>query len=187
MKIVDEAKGAKRKKSDWKTKASTAQNQLDKSEAEMIVAQLIEETVGESGCVRELFLKMIKEYNAGNKPLGAEDAKRILFALVKQAVCERHKLTLRVVRSLEYGSHYQYYSGRIREIDHYTEDSYLAMKEMQSARSEYEHQIALLDKVLGRSFTRETVLDDSKVTMSSDKKMDKLREMNVEGGIEDDD
>lgn len=150
------------------------------SEIEALTTKLLEETIGEKGLVREQLQNMLNHFDTNNNPLGVTEAEFILFSLIKVAIAQRRLLSGRIEKSVEEGELFERYYGRMQIINQLTIDAHTKMKKMQVARERYEYQLAIYQKVVGKTYERDLRPNDNE--LSNDSINEIWTDMDMEGG-----
>lgn len=153
--------------------------EINKSEMERITQELIEEVVGKHGEISNCLNSLLESYNAKNNPIGRDEAKTILLVLIRIGVTKRRRLSQKVSESLEHGRLFQYYNNRLSQIDRLTEEAFLAMKEMQSAREKYEREKNIYENISGKAYERSIDLKESSNDIAG-KKVEMWNELDKE-------
>ena len=138
-----------------------------KSVFEQLTDQLIDETIGQNGSMHQFFNRLVAGYDADTNPIGVNDARRILVALVGDAVERRKVFVGRIEKSVvEDGLFKRYYSS-LQEINDLTVAADEAMQRMKRARDRYIYEAEIYRKLTGFSYVKEV--------MPTDEELDKAR------------
>lgn len=121
-------------------------------EMEVLTDALIAESLA-------LFEKELKRaltgYNRSNNPLGEHEAKEIMMGILSLAVSQRRLLSGRICQSVEEGTLFKQYYGKMKAIDKLTLDAYEKMRRMQAARERFEYQKVIYENVVGKTYSKD--------------------------------
>ncbi len=164
-----------------------------KSVFEQLTNQLISETIGQNGSMHQFFNRLVAGYDADTNPIGVNDARRILLALVGDAIERRKVFAGRIEKSVvEDGLFKRYYSS-LQEINDLTVAADEAMQRMKRARNRYIYEAEIYRKLTGFSYVKEVMptdeeLEKARTELSSglhtddDVKSDIWSDLDYEGG-----
>lgn len=93
------------------------------------------------------------------KPLGTDDAKIILEALIKEAVAKRKLLIGRLEKDLEEGRLYRRYFQKMDIINDLTSDSHIKAKVMTALENDYVTQAKILNNITKSVYTDNALND----------------------------
>lgn len=151
------------------------------SEMEIINNLLLSETIGDRGELWHHYQRLIKNFSVDKNPLGVSEAKIILCSLLLKATAKRRMFPTRIAHSVESGSIFNKYFGKMEYINQLSVITYRRMKKMQTAREKYEDEKKRLNKIEDVSYT-----DFEKLGNVEQKKnqeiLDIWEEMDLEGG-----
>ena len=165
----------------WVAERSRKKNDMDMEELpdfadtvqpamERLTDDLIEQTVGPDGALLQAFREQISQYDPEKNPISPREARALLNGLLDLAASRRKLLNERLERSVEVGSLYTSYYGRVQAVDQLAIRAYTAMEHMDLAEEDFRFQYALYPKV------RKTAVIDEMVPEEEDMKMaDKIR------------
>lgn len=131
------------------------------------------------------FKELIESYSQDEKPIGVEDAKRIILTMLSLAAVKRSELAVKIDNSIQGGSLFEYYYGRMAEINKLTIKTHTKLMKMQFLREQYELKEYIYEEVIKRSYD-DDILEDYDFSRIDDiqdifKKMD-----NYSSGFDDD-
>lgn len=110
-------------------------------ELEQLTNQLIAETKAD---LQGVFNQQVAKRT---KPLGTEDVKMILGALIKAAIAKRELLIGRLEKDLEEGRLYRRYFQKMDIINDLTSDSHIKAKVMTALENDYVMQVKILKNI----------------------------------------
>ena len=137
---------------------------------ERLTDELIEQTVGPDGTLFQAFREQISQYDPQENPISPTEARALLCGLLDLAASRRKLLNERLERSVEVGSLYRSYYGRIQAVDQLAAQAYTAMERMDLAEEDFRFQYALYPKVRKSSVVDEMVPEDEDMKL-----VDKIR------------
>ena len=137
---------------------------------ERLTDELIDQTVGPDGALLQAFREQISQYDPQVNPIGPTEARALLMGLLDLAASRRKLLNERLERSVEVGSLYRSYYGRVQAVDQLAAQAYTAMEHMDLAEEDFRYQYALYPKVRKVSVVDEMVPDDEDMKL-----VDKVR------------
>lgn len=121
----------------------------ESGDIELITSVLIEEIVGKNGLLDQKFDELIEK----SYPLGRAEAENMLCALLELAVGHRVKLTERIAKNAESGELFKLYYQKMNRVNELSAEAYVALKQMEKARDDYEFQHGVSDAVIGMTYT----------------------------------
>lgn len=159
----------------WKQKAALPDSYPDFAKTvapamEQLTKQLIEETVGSRSEMMQSFRRQMAAYNTNTTPISPEHAKKIIFSMLDGAVANRKLINERLVQSVEVGSLYRNYYGRVQAVDDMSIRAYAAMEQMNLAEEDFMDSYAMLMQVRKKS-----VVDGMGPDEEDQKALQKLR------------
>ena len=122
------------------------------SEMEIINNLLLSETIGDQGELWHHYQRLIKNFSVDRNPLGVTEAKIILCSLLLKATAKRRMFPTRIAHSVESGSIFNKYFGKMEYINQLSVITYRKMKKMQTAREKYEDEKKRLNKIADASY-----------------------------------
>jgi hypothetical protein len=151
------------------------------SEMEIINNLLLSETIGDRGELWHHYQRLIKNFSVDKNPLGVSEAKIILCSLLLKATAKRRMFPTRIAHSVESGSIFNKYFGKMEYINQLSVITYRRMKKMQTAREKYEDEKKRLNKIEDVSYTDFEKLGNVEQKKSQEI-LDIWEEMDLEGG-----
>lgn len=151
------------------------------SEMEIINNLLLLETIGDRGELWHHYQRLIKNFSVDKNPLGVSEAKIILCSLLLKATAKRRMFPTRIAHSVESGSIFNKYFGKMEYINQLSVITYRRMKKMQTAREKYEDEKKRLNKIEDVSYTDFEKLGKAEQKKKQEK-FDIWEEMDLEGG-----
>lgn len=124
------------------------------SEIELITTELIEET---KVVLQKRFDELISKHT---EPLSEEEARVILDGMIKEAVAKRKLLPGRIEKSVEIGSLFERYYGKMQTINALTNSAYAQMQKMNIAKERYEFQCAIYKKLTKKMYEPDAIPDE---------------------------
>ncbi len=152
------------------------------SEMEIINNLLLSETIGERGELWHHYQRLIKNFSVDKNPLGVSDAKLILYSLLLKATAKRRMFPTRIAHSVESGSIFNKYFGKMEYINQLSVITYRRMKKMQTAREKYEDEKRRLNKMADVSYKENFDQFGNVEQKKNQKIIDIWEEMDLEGG-----
>jgi len=167
-----------------------------KSVFEQLTDQLISETVGQNGSMHKLFDRLVKGYDVSRNPIGIDDAKRILFILIGNAVEKRKVFAGRIEKSVVEAGLFERYYSNLQDISILTIEADKNMQKMKRARDRFIYEATIYKKLTGRSYIAEHLPTDEELKKIKEElnpsvdasapdlniKSDKWNELDSEGG-----
>jgi hypothetical protein len=150
------------------------------SEMEVINNLLLSETIGDRGDLWHHYQRLIKNFSVEKNPLGVSDAKIILCSLLLKATAKRRMFSTRIAHSVESGSIFNKYFGKMEYINQLSVITYRRMKKMQTAREKYEDEKKRLNKIMDESYKNNN--NQSNNVERQQKVTDIWEAMDLEGG-----
>lgn len=152
------------------------------SEMEIINNLLLSETIGDGGELWHHYQRLIKNFSMDKNPLGVSDAKVILYSLLLKATAKRRMFPTRIAHSVESGSIFNKYFGKMEYINQLSVITYRRMKKMQTARERYEDEKKRLNKIADVSYKENFDQFGDAEFPKNQKVIDIWEEMDLEGG-----
>ena len=159
---------------------------------EKLTDQLIDETIGREGSMRRRFERLTMGYDVDKNPIGVDDAKRILLALVGNAVERRKVFAGRIEKSVVEEGLFKRYYASLQEINDLTIKADEMMQRMKRARGQYIYEAEIYRKLTGFSYVNEVMptadeLNEARKKLDSgfeadDMKSDVWSKLDYEGG-----
>lgn len=118
---------------------------------ERLTDELIEETVGENGELTRRFRDLMSRYNPDENPIGPHETYAILLSMLDFAAAQRKLLNGRLESSVEVGSLYQSYYGRIQTVNTLAARALTDLERMEIAEEDYRFNLGLLLNVRDES------------------------------------
>lgn len=132
---------------------------------ERLTNELIEQTVGPDGVLLQAFRDQISQYDPEKNPISPREARALLSGLLDLAASRRKLLNERLERSVEVGTLYSSYYGRIQAVDQLAVRAYTAMEHMDLAEEEFRFQQALYPKVRKASVLEEMMPEEEEMKL----------------------
>lgn len=129
-------------------------NENPQAEIEQITTELIEET---RDILQKSFDKVMEKKTG---PLTEEEAQVILRGLIKEAVANRRLFSGRIEKSVESGSLFDRYYGKMQTINLLTNRAYVQMQKMQISKERYEFLCGIYKKLTGKMYVPDMIPDD---------------------------
>lgn len=152
------------------------------SEMEIINNLLLSETIGDRGELWHHYKRLIKNFSVDNNPLGVSDAEIILHSLLLKATAKRRMFPTRIAHSVESGSIFNKYFGKMEYINQLSVITYRRMKKMQTARERYEDEKKRLNKIEDVSYKENFDQFGNMEQKKAQEIFDIWEEMDLEGG-----
>lgn len=152
------------------------------SEMETINNLLLAETIGNNGELWHHYQRLIKNFSVDKNPLGVSEAKIILCSLLLKATAKRRMFPTRIAHSVESGSIFNKYFGKMEYINQLSVITYRRMKKMQTAREKYEDEKNRLNKIADVSYKPEFEQFGNMKQKKNQNIFDIWEEMDLEGG-----
>lgn len=152
------------------------------SEMEVINNLLLSETIGNRGELWNHYQRLIKDFSVDKNPLGVSDAKLILCSLLLKATAKRRMFPTRIAHSVESGSIFNKYFGKMEYINQLSVITYRRMKKMQVAREKYEDEKRRLNKIMDVSYKDNFDQSGNIEQKKKQEIIDIWEEMDLEGG-----
>lgn len=152
------------------------------SEMETINNLLLSETIGNRGELWHHYQRLIKNFSVDKNPLGVSEAKIILCSLLLKATAKRRMFPTRIAHSVESGSIFNKYFGKMEYINQLSVITYRRMKKMQTAREKYEDEKNRLNKIADVSYKPEFEQFGNVEQKKAQNIFDIWEEMDLEGG-----
>lgn len=152
------------------------------SEMESINNLILSETIGDKGELWHHYQRMVKNFSADKNPLGVLEAKIILCSLLLKATAKRRMIPTRIAHSVESGSIFKKYFGKMEYINQLSVITYRKMKKMQVARERYEDEKKRLNKIVDVSYKADTEQLGDAEPKKTQQIPDIWEEMDLEGG-----
>lgn len=86
--------------------------------------ELIAETVGDNGILIREFRAQLSKYDPDKNPIGPNEARALMMSMLDLAASRRKLLNERLERSVEVGSLYKSYYGRVQAVNTLAIDAY---------------------------------------------------------------
>ena len=137
------------------------ENTQSKAEIEQITTDIIEET---KIVLQERFSELMSKHT---EPLSEEEACVILNGLIKEAVAKRKLMTGRIEKSVETGTLFDRYYGKMQVINALTNSAYAQMQKMDKAKERYDFQRDIYKKLTGKMYVSGALPDDKTASMKS--------------------
>ena len=125
-----------------------------KAEIEQITTDVIEET---KIVLQQRFDELMSKHT---EPLSEDEARVILNGLIKEAVAKRKVMTGRIEKSVETGTLFERYYGKMQVINVLTNSAYAQMQKMDKAKERYDFQREIYKKLTGRMYVPHALPDD---------------------------
>ena len=148
---------------------------------ELLTNQLIQETVGRSGIITLEMEKKLAHYSP-QVPMSRDMAEEMLVAALKVAVSRRKLLNERLAHSVEVGSLYQSYFGRMQMLSSQMVDAYEKMEHMHRAENSYKKWQQIHTQVWNRTYEEGIRPPQSEQEEIPVRDKDMLKALNREGG-----
>ena len=148
---------------------------------ERLTNQLIDETVGSSGIITLDLERKLDHYSL-QVPLSRPMAEEMLVAALKVAVSRRKLLNERLASSVEIGSLYQSYFGRMQLLSSQMVDAYEKMEHMHRAENSYKKWQQIHAQVWNRTYEEGIRPPQSEQEEIPVRDKDMLKALNREGG-----
>lgn len=126
-----------------------------KTAIQKITDSLIEKQFGKKGELRKVFEKNIEGYNPEDRPIGEEDAKRILAIMLNQVANSRHFLSMDIGESVAGGEMYEFYAKKQEEILNLSLDAITKKQNLIAAHEEYNRMNDIYLQVVSKSVKSE--------------------------------
>lgn len=141
----------------------------DEGEVEDITSALIEET---RYAIKERFNQEIAEIKKHGRKLTEDEARTILMGLLYEAISRRKLLAGRIEKSVEVGTLFERYYGKMQAINYLTNKAYSEMQKMNVAKERYEFQRGIYHKLTGKMYVPDTIPDDTPTEKHGEKYKD---------------
>lgn len=142
----------------------------DEGEIEDITTALIEET---RCAIKGRFDQEINAIKKQGRKLTEDEARAILMGLLYEAISRRKLLSGRIEKSVEVGSLFDRYYGKMQAINYLTNKAYSEMQKMNVAKERYEFQRGIYHKLTGKMYIPDTIPDDT----SNEKRREKSKDV----------
>lgn len=152
------------------------------SDMEIINNVLLSETIGDRGELWHHYQRLIKNFSVDKNPVSVSDAKLILYSLLLKATAKRRMFPTRIAHSVESGSIFNKYFGKMEYINQLSVITYRRMKKMQTAREQYDDEKKRLNKIVDVSYKEKFDQSGNMEQKKVQKVIDIWEEMDVEGG-----
>ncbi len=90
---------------------------VPKSEFELLTNKIIYETIGPKGSMKARLEGLLRFYEAENNPIGTDAAKKIMFAVISNAIAQRDNILFNFVAAIKNGEITAEYYEKLNKIE----------------------------------------------------------------------